>query len=250
MDRNSTVYTQLSDRKSELVHTIRMGPNNENTLAKYAHYQRRPNRPMRWFNPNLAHSTKPPSSERELQLTSPLDGPSHLTGPLVNLRFLSRRTALIQLTPKTLLPRLRIIIQSHTYRTPVMSVILPDDLLAVQLPQARVVVGAGRHQVGRVGAEGAVPDPPLVAGQGGLEGEGAREAALVRAGGLVDVDLPDLGGVVGGAGRQLLDIGRQQNARDVLLVRRELRDGLQLGSVEGLDQGPDEDVALRSEVSK
>lgn len=125
-----------------------------------------------------------------------------------------------------------------------MSVILPDDLLAVELPQAGVVVGAGGDEVGRVGAEGAVPDPALVARQGGLEGERPREAALVQAGGLLDVDLPDLGGVVGGARRQLLDVGRQQDARDVLLVRRELRDGLQLGAVEGLDQGPDEDVAL------
>lgn len=88
-----------------------------------------------------------------------------------------------------------------------MSVILPDDLLAVELPQAGVVVGAGGDEVGRVGAEGAVPDPALVARQGGLEGEGPREAALVLAGGLLDVDLPDLGGVVGGARRQLLDVG-------------------------------------------
>lgn len=125
-----------------------------------------------------------------------------------------------------------------------MSVILPDDLLAVELPEAGVVVGAGGDEVGRVGAECAVPDPALVARQGGLEGEGPVEAALVRAGGLLDVDLPDLGGVVGGARRQLLDVRGQQDARDVLLVRRELRDGLQLGAVEGLDQGPDEDVAL------
>lgn len=139
---------------------------------------------------------------------------------------------------------LRVIVQSHTHSAPVVSVILPDDLLAVELPQAGVVVGAGGDEVGRVGAEGAVPDPALVARQGGLEGKGPGEAALVRAGGLLDVDLPDLCGVVGGARRQLLDVGRQQDARDVLLVRRELGDGLQLGAVEGLDQGPDEDVAL------
>lgn len=129
-----------------------------------------------------------------------------------------------------------------------MSVILPDNLLAVELPKAGVVVGAGGDEVGRVGAEGAVPDPALVAGQGGLEGERVGEAALVRAGGLVDVNLPDLGGVVGGARRQLLDVGRQQDARDVLLVRRELCDGLQLGAVEGLDQRPDEDVALWEDI--
>lgn len=125
-----------------------------------------------------------------------------------------------------------------------VTVILPDDLLAVQLPQPRVVVRARGDQVGRVGAEGAVPDPALVARQGGLEGEGPGEAALVAPGGLVDVDLPDLCGVVGRARRQLLDVGREQDARDVLLVRVEVGDGLQLGAVEGLDQGPDEDVAL------
>lgn len=106
------------------------------------------------------------------------------------------------------------------------------------------MVGAGRDEIGRVGAEGAVPDPALVAGQGRLEREGLWTSALVRLGGLVRVHLPYLGGVVGRAGRELLDVGGQQDARDVLLVRVEVGDGLQLGSVEGLDEGPDEDVAL------
>ena len=146
---------------------------------------------------------------------------------------------------KPTLPRFRVIIQSHTHRTPVVAIVLPDDLLAMQLPQPRVVVRARRDQVGRVGAEGAVPDPALVARQGGLEGEGPRVAVLVAAGGLVDVDLPDLGGVVGRARRQLLDVRREEDARDVLLVGGEVRDGLELGAVVRLDQGPDEDVALR-----
>lgn len=39
----------------------RMRPeNNENPLAQNAHYQRRPARPMRWFNPSLAHRTENP----------------------------------------------------------------------------------------------------------------------------------------------------------------------------------------------
>lgn len=114
----------------------------------------------------------------------------------------------------------------------------------MQLPQAGVVVGAGGDQVGRVGAEGAVPDPALVARQGGLEGEGPGPAALVAPGGLVEVDLPDLGGVVGRAGRQLLDVRGEEDPRDVLLVGGEVGDGLELGAVEGLDQGPDKDITL------
>lgn len=106
------------------------------------------------------------------------------------------------------------------------------------------MVRAGRHQVGRVRAEGAVPDPALVARQRRLERERLRLALLVQLGGLVGVHLPDLGGVVGGAGRELLDVGREEDARDALLVGGEVRDGLQFGTVEGLDQGPDEDVAL------
>lgn len=176
-----------------------------------------------------------------------------------------------------------------------MAVVLANNLLAVQLPQAGVVVGAGGDEVGRVGAEGAVPDPALVAGEGGLEGvglglgggvgglvvavdgdaadadadadagagasavNGERAAGQGRGagdaergrGGLVggrgggDVgDLPDLGGVVGGAGGELLDVGGQQDAGDVLLVGAEVGDGEQVGALVGLDQLPDEDVAL------
>lgn len=142
------------------------------------------------------------------------------------------------------LARLRVVVQRDADGATVVAVVLADDLLAVQLPQAGVVVGAGGDEVGRVGAEGAVPDPALVARQGGLEREGLWAAGLVGLGGLLGVDLPDLGGVVGGAGRELLDVRGQQDARDVLLVRVEVRDGLQLGAVEGLDEGPDEDVAL------
>lgn len=126
-----------------------------------------------------------------------------------------------------------------------VAVVLPDDLLALQLPQAGVVVGAGGDQVGAVGAEGAVPHPALVAGQGGLEGEGLGLAVGRR--GLEVPHLPDLGGVVRAARRQLLDVGRQEDAGDVLLVRVEVRHGEELGAVVGLDQFPDEYVALEGE---
>ena len=39
-----------------------------------------------------------------------------------------------------------------------------------------------------------------------------------RRGVRVDVDLPDLGGVVGAAGGELLDVGREQDPGDVFLV--------------------------------
>lgn len=106
------------------------------------------------------------------------------------------------------------------------------------------MIRARGDEVGRVGAKGTVPHPALVAGQGRLEGERVRVAVVVQLGGLLDIDLPDLGGVVRGAGGQLLDVGREEDARDVVLVRREVRDGLQLGAIKVLDQGPDEDVAL------
>lgn len=77
-----------------------------------------------------------------------------------------------------------------------VSIILADNLLAVNLPQPRVMVGTGRHQVRRIRTEGAVPDPSLMAGERCLEGERLRLAFCRR----VNVnDLPDLRGVVGAA---------------------------------------------------
>lgn len=69
-----------------------------------------------------------------------------------------------------------------------------------------------------------------------------------RGGGLVDVDLPDLGRVVGAARGELLDVGREKDAGDVLLVGGEVGDGEELGAVEVLNQGPDEDIALQELV--
>lgn len=63
-----------------------------------------------------------------------------------------------------------------------MTVVLADDLLAVEFPQPSVVVRARRDEVSRVGAEGAVPDPALVARQGGLQGKRFRVAVVVYLG--------------------------------------------------------------------
>lgn len=50
-----------------------------------------------------------------------------------------------------------------------MAIVLPDDLLAVQLPQARIVIRTCRDQIGRIGAKGTVPDPALMTGEGGFQ---------------------------------------------------------------------------------
>ena len=59
-----------------------------------------------------------------------------------------------------------------------MPVILANDALRAQLPQARVVVAARGHQVRAVGAERAVPDPALVRAQVRLEWEWERGRGL------------------------------------------------------------------------
>lgn len=43
-----------------------------------------------------------------------------------------------------------------------MAVVLPDDLSRLKFPQPGIVVAADCDKVGRVGGEGAVPDPALM----------------------------------------------------------------------------------------
>ena len=105
------------------------------------------------------------------------------------------------------LPLLGVVVQSDTDGAAVVAIVLADNLLAVQLPEPRVVVAAGSDQIGTICAECTVPYPSLVSRQGGLEWE--RPGFRLRAGGLHLLDLPDLGGVVGAASSQLLDIGRE-----------------------------------------
>lgn len=56
----------------------------------------------------------------------------------------------------------RIVIQGHAHGAAVVSVILPYDGGSAELPQAGVVVGTDGHEVRRVCAERAIPDPALV----------------------------------------------------------------------------------------
>jgi hypothetical protein len=65
------------------------------------------------------------------------------------------------------------VIQRNAHSTSVMTIVLSDDALAAELPQARIVVTTGRHQIGAIGAEGAVPDPALMAVQCCFKGEGS-----------------------------------------------------------------------------
>ena len=88
-----------------------------------------------------------------------------------------------------------------------MAVVLSDNKLGVQLPQSRIVIAAGSHQVGTIGTEGTVPYPALVLLKSGLE----RESLGLRVGrGRFHLlDFPDPGRVIGAARCELLDIGRK-----------------------------------------
>jgi hypothetical protein len=63
------------------------------------------------------------------------------------------------------------IIERTTYDCLVVTIVLPDRLSTVELPQPCNVVAAGRDQVCRVSGEGSVPYPALVSYEGLLEGE-------------------------------------------------------------------------------
>lgn len=78
-----------------------------------------------------------------------------------------------------------------------------------------------------------------------LVGRRGSAAAALRRRVRVYVHLPDFCRVVGAARRELLDVRREKDSRDVFLVRGELGNRDELGAFVGLDQGPDEDVALR-----
>lgn len=124
-----------------------------------------------------------------------------------------------------------------------MSVVLPNNLLAMHLPQPGIMVRARRDQVRRVSTECAIPYPALVAYQRSLEGKrfGFFGEFGLRGG---IVDFPDLGAVICATGCEFLDVGREQDAGDVFFVSDEVCDGEDLGLVVDLLHFPDKDVAL------
>ena len=145
------------------------------------------------------------------------------------------------------LARIRVVVQSTRHDPAMMPIVLANDGLRLELPQARVVVRAGRDQVGRVGAEGAVPDPALVRRQVGLERELADGLAVrvLRVDGRgLGLDAPDARAVVRGAGRQVARVRREQDAVEVGGVGLEAAVGQDVGLRAGLAHAPDVDVTL------
>lgn len=82
-----------------------------------------------------------------------------------------------------------------------VTIILTNDLLAMQLPQACIMIRTSGDQVSRVSTKSTVPNPPLMAAKGALELERLRVrfSRLTRLRNhLVEIfDFPDLRGVVG-----------------------------------------------------
>ena len=120
----------------------------------------------------------------------------------------------------------RRIIQRNTHRTAMMPIVLPNNTLAPQLPQPRVMITTRGNQIRAVGAERAVPHPSLVSMQRRLEREGGGIALCCAGQGVAglnvvrgrEVDGPDARGVIGGAGCQVAHVGGEQDAGDVGVV--------------------------------
>lgn len=130
-----------------------------------------------------------------------------------------------------------------------MPIILPNNLLTSQLPQPRIVITTRRNQIRRVRTERTIPHPSLMARQRALElkrllGMWTGRLALFRDLGFEVLDFPDLGGAVGAAGGEVLDVGGEQDAGYVGVVGFEVGDGDELGFFAVLEEVPDVDVAL------
>jgi len=127
-----------------------------------------------------------------------------------------------------------------------MPIVLPNDVLALQLPQPRIVVAASRYQVRRVGRESAVPHPALMAVQLLLEFEadffGVHLVLFVLLArgrsGVFQIYSPDPRRVIRGAGCEMADVRGQQDAGNVRAVRLEARHGDEGRHVPNGDQAP------------
>lgn len=140
-----------------------------------------------------------------------------------------------------------VVVQSNADRTTVVSIVLADNLLRLKLPETSVMIAAGGDQVGRVGAERAVPNPALVTSKRALQLEWnwAWGLAARSRDHLVEVfNLPDLGGVVSRAGSKVLDIWREQDSGDVLAMSLEVSDWDKSCLLAVLLKMPDENIAL------
>ena len=74
-----------------------------------------------------------------------------------------------------------------------MPVVLPNDSLRLQFPQARIMIRACRDQVRRVRAERAIPDPTLVGSEIGLKW---KRDGLVGVGVRFGLDAPNTGAMI------------------------------------------------------
>jgi hypothetical protein len=140
-----------------------------------------------------------------------------------------------------------VVVQGNADRTTVVTIVLTDNLLGLKLPEASVMVAAGRNQVRRVGAERTVPNPALVAGKRTLQLEWhwlGRLATRGRDHFVEILNLPNFRGVVSGAGSKVLDIWREQDSGDVLAMSLEVGDGDKSCLLAVLLKMPDKNVAL------
>lgn len=105
----------------------------------------------------------------------------------------------------TRLARLGVVVECNADGSAMVPIVLANDLLATDLPQPRIMVGAGGNKICRVSAEGAIPYPALMSSQGRFEWEWL--GLLIGARFYVH-HLPDLGCMVRTACGELLDVGR------------------------------------------
>lgn len=133
-----------------------------------------------------------------------------------------------------------------------MSIVLSNNRLAMQLPQSRIVIRASRNQIRRISAESTVPDPSLMARERAFQLEWLRRLVIGlhlawdRDHGIEILDFPDLGGVVCGAGCEVLDVWGEEHAGNVILVCGEVGYWDQGGLFAVLEEVPDVDVSLVS----
>jgi hypothetical protein len=128
-----------------------------------------------------------------------------------------------------------------------MAIVLANNSLAMELPQPCKVIRTSGNQVGRVSTESTIPYPPLMLGQSALELERTGFKSSFAGGrnhGVKILDLPDLGGVVGGAGREMLDIRREQYTKKVIVMGLKMGHRNKLGLLAVLQEAPDEYTAL------
>jgi hypothetical protein len=137
----------------------------------------------------------------------------------------------VLLNTGTQLPCLRVIIQRHADGAAMVAIVLADDVLALQLPETRIMVRASRNEIRRVGREGAVPNPSLMAIEFLFELEALLLllvffVALQHHGGrILEIHCPDSGGVVCRASGEMSNVWREQDSRDVRPMGLELGHG-------------------------